>query len=99
MKTEQESAAALRAMLAGNGLDLFQVADAATGQPAWGIEFRRATNGGRTVVAAIDMAGKGRVVKLPALQGRGLVDLLSGEPVDADKIELEPMTPRLLETQ
>jgi hypothetical protein len=99
MKTEQESAAALRAMLADNGLDLFQVADAATGQPAWGIEFRRATNGGRTVVAAIDMAGKGRVVKLPAVQGRGLVDLLSGEPVDADKIELEPMTPRLLETQ
>jgi hypothetical protein len=99
MKTEKESAAAFRAMLAGNGVDLFQVADAATGELAWGIEFRRATNGGRIMVALIDMAGQSRLVKIPALRGRELVDLLSSEPVDADNIKLEPMTPRLLETQ
>jgi hypothetical protein len=75
------------------------VADAATGEPAWGIEFRRATRDGRTVIALINMTGKIREVKIPALQGGKLVDLLSSEPVDAVKIKLEPMTPRLLETQ
>jgi hypothetical protein len=99
MKAEKESATALRAMLAANGVDLFQVADATTGEPAWGIEFRRAPNGGRIMVALIDMAGQIRLVKIPALRDRALVDLLSSEPVDADNIKLEPLTPRLLETQ
>jgi hypothetical protein len=98
-KAEKESAAALRAMMAGHGLDLFRVADAVTGEPAWGVEFRRATNGGRTVVALIDMVGKSREVKIPALQGRELTDLLASEPVNADNIKLEPMTPRLVETR
>jgi hypothetical protein len=99
MKAENESAAALRALLSGNGLDLLQVADAATGEPVWGIEFRHATVGDRTVVALINMAGKSRLVKIPALQGRALADLLSSEPVDAENIKLEPLVPRLLATQ
>lgn len=97
-KTEHESAAALRTLLTANGVNLLPVTDAATGDPVWGVEFRRATIGDRKVVALINMTGKSLAAKIPAVSGRPLVDLLSAEPMDAENIQLAPMTPRLLET-
>jgi hypothetical protein len=96
-KDEPETSALLRAALAGFGVETTAVNDAASGQPIWGVEFRRARPGGKTVLSMIDLAGKSCAVKIPSLQGKKVVDALSNETLNANHIDLEPMTPRLLE--
>jgi hypothetical protein len=96
-KDEQETSARLRAALAGFGLETTAVNDAASGQPVWGVEFRRAPLGGKTIMSMIDLAGKPCAVTVPAWQGKKVVDALANETINPDHIELEPMTPRLLE--
>jgi hypothetical protein len=99
LKTEKESAAALREMLASSGMEMGRINEAATGEAVWGVEFRRAANRGKTVLAMIVMDGQSRVVGVPELKGAAVVDLLSGERIDPGNIALEPMMPRLLETE
>lgn len=96
MKSEKESAAALRKVLQG---DLDEIKETKTGEPVWGVEFRRATYRGRTLLALIAMDGQAHAVRVPALRGAEVVDLLSGERVRSDKIALEPLVPKLLETE
>jgi hypothetical protein len=99
LKSEQESAAALRETLAGGGVELGRVNDAVTGEPVWGVEFRRAAHAGKQVLAMMAMDGQSRAVRVPELKSAAVVDLLSGERIDPDQVPLEPMTPRLLEAQ
>ncbi|HWF18137.1 MAG TPA: beta-galactosidase [Verrucomicrobiae bacterium] len=94
---EQAAADALREILANNGIAVGNVIDNATGKPAWGIEFRQATVNGNPVIAMIALDGQNHSASIPALHGKKVVDVLANELIDPDKINLEPMTPHLLE--
>jgi hypothetical protein len=94
---DKETSARLRAALAAFGVETTVVNDAATGEPAWGVEFRRARLGGKTIISMINLSGKPCAVKIPALQGKTVADALSNETIAPGRIDLEPLTPRLLE--
>jgi hypothetical protein len=96
---ENSASRELRARLVAAGLSMPQLIDAATGLPAWGIEFRTARVGGNTVVSAINHTAAPLSVRAPMIASRGAVDLLSDELVPTDNVRLEPMVPRLLKSR
>lgn len=95
MTSEEDSANALREVLIKNGVDVLQVLDVTSGKPAWGVEFRSVKTDGSNIVAMMALDGHDHVVNIPGTRGR-VVDELSGEAIDKDKINLEALTPRLL---
>jgi hypothetical protein len=68
----------------------------AAGKLAWDVEYRLVEHGGATLVPIIDFAAGPVTVRCPAIAGKQVIDLLSGEDVDPGAIALEPMVPRLL---
>ncbi len=93
---ENISAGNLRDILTASGLKLPQLADATTGKREWGVEFRTARAGGKTVVSLINLSATPFTVRVPMLRGETAKDVLSDETVALDRIQLEPMVPRLL---
>ena len=73
------------------------VLDAATGQPAWGVEFRVVPYGKVKLVPLINFNNQPKTVSLPGFAKQPALDLLSGETVDLNAIPVEPMVPRLLQ--
>jgi hypothetical protein len=73
-----------------------ELLDAASGKPACNVEYRIILYHGATLVPIISFAVEPTTVKLPAIAGKQVIDLLSGEAVDPSSIKLEPMVPRLL---
>ncbi len=71
----------------------------AGGKLAWNVEYRLVRHGGATLVPIIDFAAEPVRVSCPAIAGKQVVDLLSGERVDPGAIRLEPMVPRLLRAE
>jgi hypothetical protein len=92
---EPATAAALRQRLAP--LQLNDLRDAATGQPAWGVEFRVVKYGKVTLVPLINFAREAKKVQLHGWARKGGLDLLSGENVELNAISMESMVPRLLQ--
>ena len=91
---EPATAAALRQRLAP--LPLHDLRDAATGQPAWGVEFRVVQFGRVKLVPLINFNKVSKTVQLPRFTKQHALDLLSGEKVDLKNISTETMAPRLL---
>ena len=77
---EPATAAALRQRLAP--LQLNDLRDAATGQPAWGVEFRVVQFGKVKLVPLINFNAEARTVQLPGWAQKQGLDLLSGENVE-----------------
>jgi hypothetical protein len=92
---EPATAAALRLRLAP--LKLNDLRDAATGQPAWGVEYRVVQYGRVQLVPLINLNAAAKKVQLPGWAQKQGLDLLSGESVELDAIPVEPMVPRLLQ--
>jgi hypothetical protein len=92
---EPATAAALRQRLAP--LALNDLRDAATGQPAWGVEFRVVQFGRVKLVPLINFNQDAKRVQMPGWAKREGLDLLSGEKVELNAIPVEPMAPRLLQ--
>ena len=92
---EPATAAALRQRLAP--LQLNDLRDAATGQPAWGVEFRVVKYGKVTLVPLINFTREAKKVQLPGWARKQGLDLLSGENVQLNAISTESMAPRLLQ--
>jgi glycosyl hydrolase family 42 (putative beta-galactosidase) len=92
---DQATMAGLRQVLAP--LQLHELADATTGKPAWGVEFRVVKQARAMLVPLINFNKATVKVKLPQRAKARAVDLLSGESVDLNSISLEPMVPRLLQ--
>jgi len=93
--SEPATAAALRQRL--TPLELNDLRDAATGQAAWGVEFRVVRFGKVKLVPLINFTTAARTVQLPEGKDRQALDLLSGEKVGLNAISLETMAPRLLQ--
>ena len=91
---EPATAAALRQGLAP--LPLNDLRDAATGQPAWGVEFRVVRQGRSTLLALDNLTTARKTVSFPRWTNESAPDLLSGERVDLKAVTVEPMVPRLL---
>jgi hypothetical protein len=92
---ELATAGALRQKLAP--LQLNDLREAATGKPAWGVEFRVVQFGKVRLVPLINLNAEAKTVQLPGwVQKQGL-DLLGGENVALNTISVEPMVPRLLQ--
>ena len=77
-------------------LRLPELRDVSTGKSAWGIEFQVLKQGRTTLVPLDNFNGEVHNVCLPHWAGRRAIDLLSGQPVALDGIQLQPMVPRLL---
>jgi hypothetical protein len=92
---EPATAANLRQRL--TPLQLNDLRDAATGQPAWGVEFRVVQFGKVKLVPLINFNPEAKTVQLPGWLKKQGLDLLSGENVELSAITVEPMTPRLLQ--
>ena len=73
-----------------------ELLDAASGKPTWNVEYRLVDYRGSTLMPLINFAVGPVAVRCPALAGKHVIDLLSGEEVDPRSIKLEPMVPRLL---
>jgi hypothetical protein len=82
-----------------NLLKPIELLDAASGKPAWNVEYRLVERGGAALVPIINFAVEPVTVKCPAIAGKRVIDLLSGEEVNPMSIKLEPITPRLLRAQ
>lgn len=78
-------------------LQLNELLDGLTGQPAWGVEFRVVKQAGATLIPLINFNKETKKVKLPRWTKERAVDLLCGENVDLKTISLDPMVPRLLQ--
>jgi hypothetical protein len=87
--------AALRQRLAP--LQVNDLRDAATGKPAWGVEFRVVQFGKVKLVPLINLNAEARTVQLPGWAQKQGLDLLSGENVELSAISVAPMTPRLVQ--
>jgi hypothetical protein len=92
---EPTAAAGLRQTLAS--LRLKELLDAATGKPAWGVEFRVVQFGRVKLVPIINLTKEAKTVELPAWTNIQGTDLLSGDSVDLNTISAQPMAPRLLQ--
>jgi hypothetical protein len=92
---EPATAAALHERLAP--LQLNDLRDAATGQPAWGVEYRVVPFGKVKLVPLINLNPAAKTVLLPGWAQKQGLDLLSGEKVELNSILAEPMVPRLLQ--
>ena len=92
--TDRATADVLRQTL--SSLRFENVRDTTTGQSAWGIEFRVVQENGSTLLPLINLCKEKAVVQLPAWTNKNATDLLSGETVSLNSIQLEPMLPRLL---
>jgi hypothetical protein len=92
---EPATAAALHARLAS--LQLNDLCDAATSQPAWGVEYRVVPFGKVKLVPLINFNAEAKTVQLPGWAQKQGLDLLSGEKVELNSIPVEPMAPRLLQ--
>ena len=92
---EPATAAALRQRLAP--LQLNDLRDATTGQPAWGVEFRVVQFGRVTLVPLLNLNKEAKTVRLPGWAKKQGLDLLSGENVELNAVSAEPMVPRLLQ--
>ena len=92
---EPATAAALRQRLVP--LRLNDLREAATGQPAWGVEFRVVQFGRVKLVPLINFNQEAKTVKLVRWAKQRGLDLLSGENVELNAIPAEPMAPRLLQ--
>ena len=91
---EPGTAAALRQALTPFAFN--DLRDAATGKPAWGVEFRVVRQGKATLVPLNNFNKETRVVALPRWPKASALDVLSGEKVDLQAVSVEPMVPRLL---
>ncbi len=78
------TAAALRQRLAS--LPLNDLRDAATGNPAWGVEFRVVQFSQVRLVALINLNQNAMMVQLPGWAKKQALDLLSGEKVESNAI-------------
>ncbi|HSU54462.1 MAG TPA: beta-galactosidase, partial [Candidatus Dormibacteraeota bacterium] len=94
MQGERQMAGVLRQKLAGVHFE--DVKDAATGKPAWGVEFCSVEYRGATLLPMINLNKEPRTVELAGRRSHEGVDLVSGERVNLARIHLEPMLPRLL---
>ena len=92
---EPATAAALRQRLAP--LQLNDLRDATTGQPAWGVEFRVVRFGKVKLVPIINVTTEAKTVRFLGWAKQQGLDLLSGENVDLNAISTESMVPRLLQ--
>lgn len=77
-------------------LQFVDLRDKADNKPAWGVEFRVVPRGNAMLVPLINFNKETWTVTFPSWTGRQAVDLLSGETVDMNSIQLESMVPRLL---
>jgi hypothetical protein len=94
---EKQISARLRPVLEKDGLKIVSLIDLRINKPAWGVEYRVVPYGKKILVPLLNFLNKQLTVRLE-VKGAA-VDLLTGEPVDLSKIELAPVTPRLLEIQ
>jgi hypothetical protein len=85
----------LRKIFIDSGTCLTELRDAVSNQSVWGIEYRVVSANTRLLVPMINFLPKTQVVKI-MLPGRA-VDRLTDQPVDLNRLTLEPMTPLLLE--
>jgi hypothetical protein len=92
---EPATAAALRQRMAP--LQLNDLRDATTGQPAWGVEFRVVQFGRGMLVPLLNLNKEAKTVRLPGWAKKHGLDLLSGENVELNAVSAEPMVPRLLQ--
>lgn len=92
--SDQATAALLRQTL--SSLNFEELRDTASGQPAWGVEFRTVPYAGVTLVPLINLNQDARTVQFSARQHQSAVDLLTGERVNLDAVRVESMVPRLL---
>jgi hypothetical protein len=95
--TDRQLSSAIKPILEKGGFKTTPLLIANTTIPAWGVEYRTVAYRGKTLVPMVNYLNKPLSVNLN-LKGTA-VDLLSGDPANLSAIELEPMTPRLLEIQ
>jgi hypothetical protein len=93
--SDPDPAALLRRALAT--LVFYELRDAATSQPAWGVEYRVVSHARTTLVPVVNLNQQTKSLQFPAWSHRSATDLLSGEPVDLSSFQAEPMVPRLLQ--
>ena len=98
----QESAPALQARLrtifSRNGLSRPQLANVATGRPAWGVDYRVVPHGkAATLVSMVNLLSDPVTVSL-ALPGEA-TDLITGDPKDLKSVSLAPMDFVLMEVK
>jgi hypothetical protein len=91
---EPATATALRQRLAS--LQLNDLRDTTTSQPAWGIEFRVVQYGKLKLVPLINFNQQTKTVSLSGGGKQQALDLLSGETAELDAIAADTMVPRLL---
>ncbi|HVU99973.1 MAG TPA: beta-galactosidase [Verrucomicrobiae bacterium] len=73
-----------------------ELRDNATGQPAWGVEYRVARAGRSSLIPLVNLSGQTITASAPEFGHSRASDELSGEDVAMDHIVLDPMQPRLL---
>lgn len=72
------------------------IVDMQTGRQAFGIEYRVVEVSGKLYVSAVNMSNTSLAIDVPALGAGRVKDLLSGENLNASRIEMPPMQPRML---
>jgi hypothetical protein len=77
-------------------LQLNDLRDTTTSQPAWGIEFRVVQYGKLKLVPLINFNQQTKTVSLSGGGKQQALDLLSGETAELDAIAADTMVPRLL---
>jgi hypothetical protein len=93
--TNPEAADVLRRAM--SPLAFNELRDAASGRPAWGVEFHVVRHGGAMLVPMDNFNAAAVTVCLPRPARQHAIDLLSGEQMDLSAVPLEPMVPRLLQ--
>jgi hypothetical protein len=88
------SMSVLRQVMAGQGLKTVELLDADGQTPAWGVEYRTVAYKGGMLVPITNMLAKTVTVRL-SMKGRA-VDLITGQAVDMNRLELKPMAPHLI---
>jgi len=96
VKADPASRQALSDVLVAGGLDMVEVRDAVTGEPAWNVEYRTVDYDGAALVPVISFDKEPVSVRFPTPGGNRATDLLSGERVDLLDLPLAPMEPRLI---
>ena len=95
--SDEATAGALRETMKSAEFDTLR--DAATGKPAWGIEFRVVRQRGSVLVPMINFNKESKTVSFASWGQRQARDLVNGEDIKLDSIVLEPMAPRLVKVR
>ncbi|MGZ4963187.1 MAG: beta-galactosidase, partial [Limisphaerales bacterium] len=95
--SEEATAGVLREAMKSAEFDSLR--DAASGKPAWGIEFRVVRQRGYVLVPMINFNKESKTVSFASWGQRQARDLVNGEDIKLDSIILEPMAPRLVKVR